>query len=171
LLSRFRHSRRSLVRRHHRSPSLFLRPFAPRALPRFDATMDALTPRRLPLSPGSPCFLRDAFPPFCRQPPNESCARFSTLPFSGAGFHALPRAVRASSFSSRLAISSSRIAFIILRTGGSTPVALHPASRRRSYSCLQAGERVPEPDLHRSDIAPLQAHWHHPRGGDLLLVG
>ena len=35
--------------------------------------------------------------------------------------------------------SPGRIGFVILRTGRSPPVALHPASRRRSYSRLQAG--------------------------------
>src|ERR1700722_9536535 len=34
---------------------------------------------------------------------------------------------------SRLATRSRRNRFVILRTAGSPPVALHPASRRRSY--------------------------------------
>ena len=41
----------------------------------------------------------------------------------------------------------------------SPPVAPHPASRRRSYSWLQAGERIPEEDLHLSDQTRFQAHW------------
>ena len=44
-----------------------------------------------------------------------------------------------------------RIEFVILRTGRSPPAALHPASRRRSCSWLQAGERIPEEDSHLSD--------------------
>ena len=51
-----------------------------------------------------------------------------------------------------------RFEFVILRTGRSPPVALHPASRRRSYSRLQAGERMPEEDFHLSVHARSQAH-------------
>ena len=40
----------------------------------------------------------------------------------------------------------------------SPSVALHPASRRRSYSQLQAGERLPEADLHRSVRVRSWAH-------------
>src|SRR6185503_736663 len=45
-----------------------------------------------------------------------------------------------------------------LRTERSPPVAFHPASRRRSYLRIQAGERMPEEDLHLSDQTPLQTH-------------
>ena len=45
-----------------------------------------------------------------------------------------------------------------LRTGHSLPVASHPASRRRSYFQLQAGERIPEEDSHLSDQTHLQTH-------------
>lgn len=58
--------------------STFLRPLAPRALPRFVATTDALTPNgrlfgpcghELRSSPGgSPCLSRPHFQPFCPQP-------------------------------------------------------------------------------------------------------
>jgi hypothetical protein len=41
----------------------------------------------------------------------------------------------------------------------SPPAAPHPASRRRSCSRLQAGERIPEEDLHLSDQTRFQAHW------------
>ena len=40
-----------------------------------------------------------------------------------------------------------RIEFVILRMDRSPPVAPHPVSRRRSYSRLQAGERMPEGDF------------------------
>ena len=120
--------------------------------------MDALTPCRFTVPSGSPCFLCDAFPSFRLQPPHGSCARFYTLPFSGAHFRAVPRAVWASSLASRLALPCSRIEFVILRTNGLTPVAPHPALRRRSYRCLRAGERMPDADYHRADFAPLQAH-------------
>jgi len=38
---------------------------------------------------------------------------------------------------SRLVATSRRIEFVILRTASSLPVALHPASRRRSYLQLR----------------------------------
>ena len=57
----------------------------------------------------------------------------------------------ASPLSSRLTKTSGRIRFVILRTARSPPVALHPASRRRSYFQFQAGERMPETDFHRPD--------------------
>jgi len=41
--------------------------------------------------------------------------------------------------------------FVILRMDRSPPAAPHPASRRRSCSRLQAGERMPEEDLHLPD--------------------
>ena len=80
-LSCLRHYRRSnlvFVIRHRHSTSTFLRPLAPRALPRFLATTDALTPAgRLfgPCGPelrsgpgGSPCLSRTHVQPFCSQP-------------------------------------------------------------------------------------------------------
>jgi hypothetical protein len=39
-----------------------------------------------------------------------------------------------------------------------TSCCSHPASRRRSCSWLQAGERMPEEDFHLSDQARFQAH-------------
>jgi hypothetical protein len=51
-----------------------------------------------------------------------------------------------------------RIEFVILRTGRSPPAAPHPASWRRSCIQFQAGERMPEEDLHLSDHARSQAH-------------
>ena len=54
--------------------------------------------------------------------------------------------------------SSGRIGFVILRTGRSPPVAPHLALRQRSYSRLQAGERLPGEDFHLSDDAYSHAH-------------
>jgi len=51
-----------------------------------------------------------------------------------------------------------RIEFVTLRTGRSPPVAPHLASRRRSYSRLRAGERVPEGDFHPSVQRASRAH-------------
>jgi hypothetical protein len=83
---------------------------------------------------------------------------FDTLPLSVTGF-------RSSSERSGLRLctagssrSAGRITFVILRTDRSPPVAPHPVSRRRSYLWLQAGERLPEEDLHLSDGVRSQAH-------------
>ena len=77
------HSRQSncLVISHGLYASTFLHPLAPRALPRFSATTDALTPTRRLLGPcgqehrsapgGSPCLPRPHFQPFCPQPPRH----------------------------------------------------------------------------------------------------
>ena len=89
------------------------------------------------------------FRPFRLQPPdvvkgNES--GFVALPYRTA-----PRAVAvsprprrviwASPLHSRLATTPGRIEFvIILRTSRSPPIALHPASRRRSYVWLQSSD-------------------------------
>jgi len=85
----------------------------------------------------------------------DPCRRFRTLPLTAT----------ASRFRSRLRpgfagspITPGRIEFVNLRTGRSPPAALHPASRRRSCSWLQAGERIPEEDFHLSDHLRFQAH-------------
>ena len=86
--------------------------------------------------------------------------RFHTLPFSVTGFCCGPQSgLRLCTAGSSRA--SGRIAFVILRTDRSPPVASHPVSRRRSYLWLQAGERLPGEDLHLSDDVCLQAHGTH----------
>src|SRR4029079_8680178 len=87
-----------------------------------------------------------AFRPFLLQPPRCSADRFHTL-FQPPR---LPRALpwqslgriypqgRGSPPVSRLASQPGRIEFVILRTGRSLPVALHPLSQGRSYLPLQA---------------------------------
>jgi hypothetical protein len=69
------------------------------------------------------------------------------------------RRVRAGS-----SLTSGRIEFVILRTGHSPSIALHLASRRRSYRWVRAGERMPGEDFHLSVMAPLQAHRRRPGG-------
>jgi len=60
----------------------------------------------------------------------------------------------ASPLASRLATMSGRIEFvIILRTGCSPLVALHPASRRRSYVRIQSSD----PTLTRTFTSPIQS--------------
>jgi len=52
------------------------------------------------------------------------------------------RLFRASPSSSKLATGSRRNGFVLLQTGGSPPVALHPASRRRSFLRLQSHDTL-----------------------------
>jgi len=97
-----------------------------------------------------------AFLPFRLQSPVQPQDRFRTLPLSFLGL--LLAEVWASPLPSRLATCTGRIEFVNLRTGSSLPVAPHPASRRRNNSSLQAGERMPEEDLHLSSQVHFQAH-------------
>ncbi len=78
----------------------------------------------------------------------DPCRRFRTLPLSSTAFRFRFRLRHCYAGSP---ITPGRIEFVILRTGRSPPAALHPASRRRSCSWLQAGERIPEEDFHLSD--------------------
>jgi hypothetical protein len=83
-----RHCRRSigLVIRHRLHASTSLRPLAPRALPRFIATTDALTPAGRLFGPvghehrpgpdGSPCLSSPHFQPFRPQPPRRPAPAF-----------------------------------------------------------------------------------------------
>jgi hypothetical protein len=163
------HSRRLGFDPTFRYSSTFLRPFAPSPLRDFLATMDALTPvgpalrssnsnmntvsvRRqvslihvsdlpIPPSPTTPQAL-DA--DFSRYPSSRRVSRWrgSRLHHSLAGSPTL----------------TGRIEFLIVRMDRSPPVAPHPVSRRRSYSWLQAGERIPEEDFHLSNQTRFQAH-------------
>src|SRR5260370_14505231 len=59
-----------------------------------------------------------------------------------------------------------RIEFLIVRTGRSPPAAPHPASWRRSCTRFQAGERIPEEDLHLSACTCSHAHMPRPCAGE-----
>ena len=133
-------------------------PFAPSPLRDFVATMGALTPAGpsptmgqvslihvsdLPISP-SPTTPQALDADFARYPSSHrvSCLRRSRLHLFPAGSPTL----------------TGRIEFVTLRMDRSPPAAPHPASRRRSCSRLQAGERIPEEDSHLSDQTRFQAH-------------
>ena len=150
--------------------STSLPPFAPRPLRRFITTTEALTPVRLFLAHRSPCFTHSTV--LTIPSPTTWCSPVVALPryvlsLSATG---LSRAFQLSSrayfpHESRLRpwVASSpkthgRNGFVTLRTGRSPPVALHPASRRRSYIRLQAGEGIPEEDSHLSDHVCSWAH-------------
>jgi hypothetical protein len=87
--------------------------------------------------------------------PPPSTSGFNTLPLSRRASRCR---VWASPFTRRLATTTGRIAFVILRTELSPPAASHPASRRRSCSRLRAGERLPGRDFHPSRCVRSQAH-------------
>ena len=119
--------------------------------------MEPLTPGRVTSRAGSPSLSHRAFPPFCPQPPHgapssllcspQLCQRDGLpVPFQIPAF-LMPLGVRqvwASHTPSRLAAPCSRNGFVILRTGGSPSVALHPALRQRSYFRFRVGGAYPE---------------------------
>jgi hypothetical protein len=132
------------------SASTFLPPFAPHPLRRFNATMKALTSVRVSPSHRSPCLTHKAFQtipsPNTLYPSVVALSRY-LLSLSATDFPVvfqlsktglLPPRVQTSPVNGRLAEIPGRNGFVILRTGRSPPVASHPASRRRSYSRLQA---------------------------------
>ncbi len=67
--------------------------------------------------------------------------------------------VWASPLMSRLAVTYGRNVFALLRTASSPPVALHPASRRRSYLQL-SGEGISRERTCTSQIAPAPRRTH-----------
>ena len=156
------HSRRLGFVPTFRYSSTFLRPFAPSPLRDFFATMDALTPASSALRSStsnmntvsvrrqvSLIHVSDLPIPPSPTTPQALDADFSRYPSSRRVSHC-----RGSRFHLSLAGSptlTGRIEFLIVRMDRSPPVAPHPASRRRSYSWLQAGERIPEEDFHLSN--------------------
>ena len=83
--------------------------------------------------------LRAAGLPACLATPSRhSASNHAVCP--GNVLHAsynVPDVFRTSPRMSRLAVTPRRIEFALLRTASSLPVALHPASRRRSYLRLR----------------------------------
>ncbi len=108
---------------------------SPRPQP-YRGSMKALTPARL-TPPDRPLrLLRLDFPAFRPQPRGLPGGRFLSRLSAIGCFQASPR-------KSRLATVPRRIRFVLLRTAGSPPVALHPASRRRSYLQLRSLRPAP----------------------------
>jgi hypothetical protein len=181
--SRYRHWHGRDVLDCWHCTSIFLRPFAPPALPGFDATMGALTPGRrffVSLSgtmnavlfpPRSPFLTCSTFRPFRPQPPSchfpiAALTRYLSWMDRRVyppGRHYFSRrdrrrALGGSPLASRLPDRLGRIRFVILRTGRSPPVALHPASRRRSYFRLQVRNVNPDGDFHPTNQTHSEAH-------------
>ena len=143
--------------------SIFLRPFAPPALPGFHATMDALTPVEpvitVPFPDRSPCFMCSSLPtipsPTTPRRPWNHRSGFGPGPTAWHRPRSTPRraiASWASHVASRLAATTGRIEFVNLRTGRSPPVAPHPASRRRSFVRIQSSD----PTSTRTCTSPTQ---------------
>ena len=144
------------------SASIFLRPFAPPALPGFNATTDALTSASLPCRKRISLFhvrnLPTVPPPTTRDRPRSLVCFLSRAYRVSQPFviESTPVPVGriviwASPLPSRLAAVTSRIEFVILRTSRSPPVAPHPASRRRSYLRLREAKPPLDGDLHPAD--------------------
>ena len=121
-----------------------------------------------------PCVLCCTFRPFCLQPPLAVPMRY--LAFSAIGLTVgrllqkrrtlAGQASWASPFPSRLATATGRIEFAVvdtrqplLRTGRSPPVALHPASRRRSYLQLRGAKHSSA----RTCTSRIQRHYRRTR--------
>ena len=134
--------------------------------------MDALTPdgplfrttwflMRVSRPIRDPCLLCRTFRPFCLQPPYAVPVRIWIF-CTGLTVEILcrrnrvlaDRAYQASPLTSRLATATGRIEFVNLRTGRSPPVALHPASRRRSYLRL----RETRHSSTRTHTSPIRQH-------------
>ena len=170
------HSRRLGFDPTFRYSSTFLRPLAPSQLRDFIATMDALTPAGSDLRSStrnrntvsgrrqvSLIHVSDLPIPPSSTTPQALDVDFSRYPSSRRVSHS-----RGSRLHLCLAGSptlTGRIKFLIVRMDRSPPVAPHPALRRRSYSGLQAGERIPEEDFHLSNQTRFQAHWSSPSVG------
>ena len=142
---------RCIFRETDCSTPTFLPPFAPRPLRRFNTTMEALTSVRVSHRHRSPCLTHPAVQtipsPTTWRPLSPLYTSYMVLSSTDLLPQDLLRVVprRPSSDRSRLRhfpagspTHPGRNGFVILRTGRSPPVALHPASRRRSYSRLQA---------------------------------
>ena len=101
-------------------------------MPSFPLRSPCFTPLNLPTipSPTTCCRSRSLVWFWLRDLPRGTVLQTVLIPRDCSVIWASP-------FPSRLATTAGRIEFVILRTGRSPPVALHPTSRRRSYVRLQ----------------------------------
>ena len=144
----------------------FLRPFAPRALPRFLALTDALTcagealANVRPLAPSVPgrvpCFMLATFRPFRPHPRPVSDQAFLLFTFS-TGIYLWLRVTQSRlelrSFGRWLAQHGPPHRFVILRTGRSPSVAPHAGITPTQSLWLPGVNIFPEADFHRPDCA------------------
>ena len=172
MLSPGGHSRRGCCLRYGHCAFTFLRPFAPRALPRFHATTDALTAAQHSPPDSSPCFTSSHLPDL----PSPTTAPRPTVAFRSCRFSAvnlLPlgcfgnlkpapdgsSGLRPWSAGSSLGTAESRSS----PTDGqfvsrcSPPVLANTQLRSTTRSAGWRGA-----DFHRSDEARLHAHGPRP---------
>ena len=163
------HSRRLGFDPTFRYSSTFLRPLAPSPLRDFLATMDALTPVGSALRSSTSNMNTVSVRPQVSLihvsdlsiPPSPTTPQALDVDFSRYPSSRRVSRWHGSRFHLSLAGSptlTGRIEFLIVRMDRSPPVASHPVPRRRSYSWLQAGERIPEEDFHLSNQPRFQAH-------------
>jgi hypothetical protein len=166
------------VRGLGRGASTFLHPLAPPELPGFNATTGALTPvRRFFASPlrlatvftaavsdDERRLVRTGLSASCAWPSDHSVSNHREGPLIAlTRYPSASRAAGSRRFGLRHLPAGSppfpaESSSLALRTGHSPCVVSHPASRRRGYGRLQAGERLLEEDLHLPDLAHSQTH-------------
>ena len=119
-----------------------------------------------PSPTGLPASRHQTFQPFRLQPPlaapGSICFRPGLTAFCLSNPVCRGRAASwTSPLPSKLVATTGRIEFVILRTGRSPPVALHPASRRRSYFQLQSSDQT----LARTSTSPIRCARRRTRSG------
>src|SRR5207253_11026886 len=182
LWSRCRHCRRCLFRCSVFHASTFLPPLAPRALPRFCATTEALSPsghgssglpqtmNAVPSPDRDPRFMSLQLLTILSPPtPCTPVLRSLSRRRPGRGVAVLPSRV---GFRSGLHLTPSRVRqcirpyrvhhFLFLWTGHSLRAAPHPVSRRRSCLQLRTASALSDGDFHPTVGAHSQAHEGRP---------
>jgi len=139
------------------SPSIFLEPFAPPELPGFLATMVPLTPVSLLSGGKQVSLLHKSQLPSIPSPNTPSTPEIALTRYPSAS-QASRSGFGLRHYSAGSPFEKAESSSLLLRTGLSLTGVSHPASRRRSSSSLQAGERLPEKDLHLSVRTHLQTH-------------
>jgi hypothetical protein len=134
-------------------------PFAPSPLRDFLATTGALTPAGPSPTTGQVSLIHVSDLPIPPSPTTPQALDADFVRYPSSRRVSRLRRSRLHLFPAGSPTLTGRIEFVILRMDRSPPVAPHPASRRRSYSWLQAGERIPEEGFHLSDQTRFQAHW------------
>jgi len=121
------------------------------------STMKALTPDRVTSRTGLPVYRTMPSDHSISNHLTYPCRSFNTLPLSSAGPFGAGRGFALLPAGSP--VTPGRIEIVILRTGRSPPVALHPASRRRSYVWFQARRAIDlKRNFHLFDMVRSQAH-------------
>ncbi len=116
----------------------------------------AMNSRLVPIR--SPWFTPHDLPRIPSPTTQRALSSLYRCPSSATDAHVQHSMGQASPCMRRLAAPQGRIVFVILRTACSPPVALHPASQRRSYLRLPRSGIISEEDFHLLNRACSQAH-------------